>query len=427
MTRAAGLAVDYDASVAWLYSLSAHGIRPGLARVREVAERLGSPHVGPTFVQVAGTNGKGSTSAMIASILRRSGLRTGLYTSPHLHRFVERVRRDGRVLGRARLARIATRLRAALEAPGAPAITFFEAATLIAFDALSGCDVVVLEVGLGGRLDATSIATPAVGVVTPISLDHEAWLGRTLREVAREKAAIVRDGAFAVVGRQPPEARRVLLARARAVGAPTWRLGRDFGADSAGTRARLWAPGLEVEARLPLRGAHQRDNAACALAAVVALGVDVGPEQVVRGLERVRWPGRLEVVARRPLVLLDAAHNPGGAACLAAHLRARPGPRTALIFGAMDDKDAAGMLCALDDVADLRLYVRPPVTRGTFAPEELARIRPGRVARGVGDAVARARRAVGPDGRVVVAGSLFLVAEVRRRLLRVDADPPIRL
>ncbi len=430
-----GRHADYREAVRYLYGLEPRGIRLELDRVRAALALRGDPHRGCRFVHVAGTNGKGSVAAMTEAALRAAGLRTGLYTSPHLHRFVERIRIDGRPVSEASVARRVADLRAALAVPGAPELTFFETATLLAFECFrdAQCDVVVLEVGLGGRLDATNVIEPALSVITRIALDHQGRLGNTLGAIAAEKAGILKRGVPAVVGVREPEAREVIAARARALRVPVWWIDRDFAARDEG-RGRLsvrvggeWISGL----RSRLAGAHQRDNAAVVVAALRRLSaqglVDVPEEAIRRGLGAVRWPGRLERIGRAPTFLLDAAHNPDGCTALAAHLDGLPrrGPRV-LVFGAMADKDLAAMLAAFDGRVDERIYAEPKMARAT-AVATLAAIRPGRLARSTADALARARRRAGPEGLVVVAGSIFLMAEARARLRGVPTEPPLRM
>ncbi|PYO55128.1 MAG: bifunctional folylpolyglutamate synthase/dihydrofolate synthase, partial [Candidatus Rokuibacteriota bacterium] len=327
------------------------GMRPGLERIETLLEALGNPERRYTLVQVAGTNGKGSVAAMLAAILKADGRRVGLYTSPHLVSFRERIRVDGEAIAEDDVAdgfdAIAT-LVARLDA------TMFEASTALALDhfAREAVDVAVLEVGLGGRLDATTVGTPAVTAIARIDLDHQEVLGATLAAIAAEKAAIIRSG-VAVSAAQAPEAADVLLARAAAVGVPLLMEGREL---SVRVRARdleaqtidAAGPGWRLEGlRLPLLGVYQPSNALVALAAARTLGVrDAACRE---GLARARWPGRFEVLrARDRIVVLDGAHNPAGAAALAASLTEWFGttPLT-LVFGALRDKDAPGMLAAL--------------------------------------------------------------------------------
>ncbi len=433
MARATG----YAAALARLYVLQTRGMRFGASRMHDALARRGHPERGQRFVHVGGTNGKGSVSAMIAACLRAAGQRTGLFTSPHLHRYVERVRIDGRCISDAEACRRILELLEASEGwdAGESASTFFELTTLLALESFRDhrCDVSVLEVGLGGRLDATNAVTPLVSVITRIALDHTQLLGDTLAAIAEEKAGILKRGVPAIVGVREREAQRVILRRARTVGAKVQLIDRDFGAERmAGDRARVWV-GERVFSGLPLPlpGDHQLDNLACAVAALLALGpagVRVSRAALLRGLRGMRWPARLEHVRGRPSVLLDAAHNPDGASALAAYLSERKprGPRV-LVFGAMADKDFGPMLRTLAPCFDRVFVCRPQQLPRTAELSAMQAHAEAIATRSAADALSRARRAAGPTGQVVIAGSIYLVAELRAKLLGLRSDPPIRM
>lgn len=419
----------YDDAVRELYGLSPRGVELGLARMHEALAAYGHPERTPRFVHVAGTNGKGSVSAFVERVLRAAGRRTGLYTSPHLHRVVERVRVDGRPMSDAALVRAVARLRSS----PLPELTFFEAVTLVAFEefARRSAEFVVLEVGLGGRLDATNVVDSDVCVVTNIGLEHTAWLGTTHAAIAAEKVAIARPGRPLVHGVKVPEAREVVEAHARTIGAELVDVHREARFEIRGRSIDATIRGHRFEG-VPIRlgGAHQLDNALVALATIASLrdrGVAIDDDAVREGARRVRWPGRMETLRRAPEVLVDGAHNPDGCAVLAGHLASigRLGP-TVLVFGAMSDKDHEAMLGAFDDLVDERIYVAPELGRA-MRPEVLAEVRPGRVAASVAEGVADAIALAGPRGRVVVAGSLFVIAAARASLLGLRVDPPIAM
>ncbi|WP_437912021.1 folylpolyglutamate synthase/dihydrofolate synthase family protein [Sorangium sp. So ce302] len=419
------------------------GMELGLDRVREALSALGDPHEGLPAVHVAGTNGKGSVCAMVESIAREAGLRTGLYTSPHLSRFAERIRVGGEMIGDAALERA---LAAALERVPSP-LTFFEALTVAAFVAFREADVdlAILEVGLGGRLDATNvISAPLCTAITSIALDHQAVLGPTLTDIAREKAGILKAGAPAVLGPLDPEADAAIEAAAQAIGAgPRLRVAPAERGGSAGEiavgrggrgagAARVAGPGRrEIEVELGLRGAHQAENAgvACGIAWQLAGRWPEVERALAGGLAAARWPGRLERIdAGGAHVLLDCAHNPHGAQALAAWLDDEgPGAAlTTLVFGAMADKGWGEMLQVLAPRAHRRLYVTPK-GRAAAPLDALRGVAPGEA---IGDpraAVARAIEATAPGGLVVVAGSIYLVGEVRSALLGIVADPVVTL
>jgi len=402
----------------------------------------GHPERGQVFIHVGGTNGKGSVSAMIEACLRAAGLKTGLFTSPHLHRYVERVRIGGKPISDREATRRIEDLLAAFAQPGAPDATFFELTTLLAIEAFRdhGCDVVLLEVGMGGRLDATNAVPTAVSVITRVALDHTQVLGDTTAEIAREKAGILKRGTPAVIGVRDASARRVIEAEARRVRAPIHRIGRDFEAQRAADgRLDLRAAGRSLkDVRCGLGGAHQLDNVACAFAALAlfeqrlrARGWAVPDAAIRRGLRGVRWPARLEYLPaanKRPLVLLDAAHNVDGADALARHLAERePAGKRVLVFGALADKEYGPMLRRLAAECDDVIVCEPNVSRAAPLPALRRVVKRAQPAATTSQALARARALAGRRGEIVVAGSIFLVAEARALLLGVRTDPPIRM
>ncbi|HKW78322.1 MAG TPA: cyanophycin synthetase, partial [Candidatus Limnocylindria bacterium] len=336
----------------------------GLRRTTKLLDLLGRPDVRYLVAQVAGTNGKGSTAAMLSSSLEAAGARTGLFTSPHLARWEERIRISGAVIGDALLAESgALVLDAALQLEAAEGdLTRFEFWTALACVAfgLAACRAAVLEVGLGGRYDATTAARVDLAVITRIGLDHTAILGNSVEEIATEKAAIMRARMPTVSAPQEPAAREIITSRADALAAPLLLGGRDF------TWVRT-PEGLDVTVfaqtyaglRLPLRGLFQDENASTAVAAALAmgtLGIKMRPEMIEAGIASARWPGRFEVVGD---VVLDGAHNPDGARALAAALRAEfPAERFAFVVGAMRDKDLAGILVELAPLASRGIAVR---------------------------------------------------------------------
>jgi dihydrofolate synthase / folylpolyglutamate synthase len=391
--------VTYQQLLERMFGLRRFGVRPGLEVTRAALAAVGDPHLNMPAIHVAGTNGKGSTAAIIESLLREAGVRTGLYTSPHLLRFTERIRISGVELSQREAAALGE---VALDA--APDATFFEIATVMAFAAFRerGVEVAVLETGLGGRLDSTNVVdTPLATVVTGIALDHAEVLGSTLPEIAREKAGIFKRGVPAVIGCEDAAARAVLLDEAARVGAPVWLRGRDF-------------PSLSP---LPvaLAGSHQQGNAALALCAVERAGFDLDEPLRRRALHNVRWPARLESLA--PDVMVDAAHNADGARALA---RALPRDRAiTLVFGVVADKQPADMLHALLPLAARVILTRPPSPRARD-PESLRELAPdAEIAPSLEEALRMARN----GSLVVVTGSIFLAGEARRLLLGEPADP----
>lgn len=411
-------------SLAYLYGLQLFGIKLGLQNIRELLRRLDNPQNGLRCLHVAGTNGKGSVSVFLAEMLRHAGYRTGLYTSPHLHDFTERIRIDGEPLGEDRLPPLTERIRKA--SAGIP-VTFFEATTALALLAFreAGVEVVVLETGMGGRLDATNVVEPLLSLITPVSLDHQEHLGGTLAAIAAEKAGIIKSGVPVVSGVQAPEALAVITAAAAACRAPLWQAGADYrwGGDHAGMWFR--APGMELAALCcALPGRHQLANYAQALAGAVLLdryGVAIPAAAMRRAGETARWPGRLEWWGDPPVVLLDGAHNVAGATALARYLAdevRRPARLvTALSGQRRPDEVLAPMTGCLTGV------YAAPVPEGVVVPPQII----ADWARGCNvpaadfatpaAAFAAALADRQADEVVVVAGSLYLVAAVRSQLL----------
>ena len=397
----------------WLFSLERLGMKFGLENMSKLAAELGHPHQRFPSVLVAGTNGKGSVTAMVEAGLRAAGFRSARYTSPHLVRLEERFVIDGSEVLTPTLTDAVARVQAAVEALmargqlDAPA-TFFECTTAAAFElfASAAVDVAVLEVGLGGRLDATNIVTPIVCAITTIDYDHQAQLGSTLEEIAREKAGIIKRGVPVVIGRLPAPAEEVVASIARNAHAPVVRA-HEVEAIPAGVR-------------LALSGAHQRDNAIVALGVLHRLrergfSLDEGASR--HALESVSWPARLEHFRHDDCdVLLDAAHNPAGARALAAHLRDTGWTDATLVFAAMNDKDAQGMLQELAPVAARIICTTAPTPRAEPA-SVLARMAMAVPGAGPVEAIDEPARALehacARSRRVAAAGSIFLIGPLR--------------
>jgi dihydrofolate synthase / folylpolyglutamate synthase len=445
--------MTHQEALAYLDSLEVLGIRPGLERIRRLLGRLGDPQATFPSILIAGTNGKGSVAACMGSILRQAGHSPGVYTSPHLVRFEERIVVGETPIAPPILADLTAELRDVIAADRVlrnDPPTYFEATTSLAFLHFSRTHVpiAVLEVGMGGRYDATNVVTPLACAITPIALDHTLWLGRTLEEIAAQKAGILKPGVPASISSQPPEVLEVIRREARRVGAPlAWTtdcqirpLPRAAGVapspggvvDSPGhfpdppvfslvTPSGRRYPRLE----LSLRGAHQVENAVTSVLLaeqVSASGVaGIDPGTIAAGLAGSVWPGRLELIPGEPDLLLDGAHNPAGCATLAAYLEEyQSGRPTILVFAAMKDKPAAEMLDILAPWAQKIVLTRLPVARGED-PETLLRLAAARHSDAVRtssvvEALRRAREAAGPRALVVVSGSLYLVGEVKRIL-----------
>ncbi len=415
-----------------------------LARVRALLERLGNPDAAFGSVHIAGTKGKGSTSAMAASVLRAAGHRTGLYTSPHLHTMRERIAVDGSPVSEEEFARGVEAIQpaaAAVDALGTLGrVTTFELLTALAFYLFreQGVRYAVVEAGLGGRLDATNVIAPLACAITNISLDHTEVLGATVAEIAREKAAIIKPGVPVVSGPQPPEALAVIEEAARRQGGPLTLVGRDVlwnagPADLEGQHLTIRTRSAVRTVRLPLLGAFQRENAATATGvceALVACGVPIGERAMLEGLAQVRWPGRVEVLSRPAsggLAVVDGAHNPYSMARLAEALRETFSfRRVVAIVGVGRTKDLGGMLEALAalPVTVVAAQSRNPLALPARQVQDACAARgiPAEAAADTAHAVERARALAEAGDLILATGSLFIVAEVRETMLGIPPE-----
>jgi dihydrofolate synthase / folylpolyglutamate synthase len=409
----------------------------GLDNIRILSAQLGNPHLSVPCVHVAGTNGKGSTCAMIESILRKAGLRTGLYTSPHLERINERIRINGDEIADDAFAVAWTRVHAAIEsliASGALAShpTFFECVTAIAFLAFadSKVDFAVYEVGLGGRLDSTNIVQPEVAVITPIDFDHENFLGHSIEEIAGEKAGIIKPHACVVSAAQRPEAMGVIQRRAQEANAQLVEVDKVWNIQEIATpkngRYRAIASSTffntELEVAPSLAGKFQIQNALTAAAAaqlVSGRGFRATNRAIQKGIAETRWPGRLERISDRPLIYLDGAHNPAAARELRKFCDENlAGRRILLVYGAMRDKavdEVAGLLFPMTECV---IFTQPRQSRAISAP--LLAEMTGALARNVlvvadpAKALERTISMAAPDDVIFATGSLFLVGDLRQ-------------
>jgi dihydrofolate synthase/folylpolyglutamate synthase len=407
--------MTYSDAIEFLYGLRWFGAKFGLSSTFKLAELAGNPQRQLRFVHVAGTNGKGSTCAMLESVYRAAGLRVGLFTSPHLVAFGERIQVNRRPIGEPEVARLAAKLRQWVEQfPAAEHPTFFEVVTVMALlhFAAQQCDLVVWETGLGGRLDATNIVTPLASVITNIQYDHQQWLGETLADIASEKAGIIKPGVPVVTGAEAPEALEVIAAKAREQNAPLTII----------TPADAQRPPLD-RLHLPLLGRHQKANAAAAAAAarVMASQIPVSDPTLCAGLGRVRWAGRLQLATlpSGQKLLLDGAHNVGGAEMLASALEDYFAPaKPALVLGILRDKDWAAMCRILAPLAG-RILLAPVHSERTAEPRALAeacrRANP-QISVTEFPSLAAALADTASDGFVTIAGSLYLIGEAMELL-----------
>jgi dihydrofolate synthase/folylpolyglutamate synthase len=421
--------MTYQETLSYIYALARFGMRPGLDRISAVLNTLGSPQEELRIVHVAGTNGKGSTAAFLSSIVTAGNYRVGLFTSPHLISFTERMRINGEEIAEEAVTGLAQRV---IEA-APPGTTFFEIVTAMAFlyFAEQQVDLAVVEAGMGGRMDATNCSPGILSIVTPISLDHCQYLGNTLPEIALEKSGIIRPGCPVIVSGQTAEALVTLERRSADEGCPCYRYGREF--------ASSWlSDGLEyrgIDTRLTglkpgIMGRYQAENAAAALCAaelLAARGYRLGPAEFRAGIETARWPGRMEMFGTSPRILLDGAHNGAGAAGLAASLADVPYDRLLLVAGVMADKDIDAIMAPLLPLAETVFAVSPGIERA-YPSTRLADFCRGKGydavdAGGVADGINLAANGAGPGDLVLVCGSLFTVGEARAFLLARQHEP----
>jgi dihydrofolate synthase / folylpolyglutamate synthase len=413
--------LNYAESVRYLYSLGneIQTAKYGLERITKLLDALGNPHRDCRFVHVAGTNGKGSTSAMIEAGLRAAGFRTGLYTSPHLSEPAERIRINGEPLFHGHFAAVFDKVHETamrMLASGALDLhpTYFETVTAMAFLAFSDAalDKVVLETGMGGRLDATNVVQPELCVITPIDLDHQQFLGDTIEQIATEKAGILKPGVPAVFACQRPEAAAVLRAHAQGpcTFAQDWPIS-DLEVDARGSRFRLGDSIIVC----PLAGEHQVENARTAALALRELGVP--PD----GIADTQWPGRLELVSTHPKIILDGAHNIAGVGALIRYIQRFYAARKIwLVYGVMRDKAVAEMAAMLFPLAH-RVILTAPANSRAMPPENIPApgVAPGAtITHTVREALAMARSQAGQDDLILITGSLFVVGEARAVLVQ---------
>lgn len=435
--------MTYAQATEFLFGLRRFGWRLGLETVERLLSLVDNPQAGLPSVHIGGTNGKGSTAALLSAILQAAGYRTGLYTSPHLLDFTERIRVNGVPIPEREVTALTARLRErcsthfahhAIPNPPSDRLhhpTFFELTTVMALlhFARRAVEAAVIEVGLGGRFDATNVITPRVAVVTNVSLEHQEYLGRTLPEIAMEKAGIIKAD-VPIVTAARGEAAEVIRRTAADRNAPLVPIHEAYDcaireSGLTGQTLDLTGPARRYEAlRISLAGRHQAENAVTAVAAaeeLERLGLPVGEAAIRRGLIQARWPGRLQMVSERPRVLLDGAHNPAGAQALAAFLTEHRSAlnRLIIVFGVLKDKNWEGMLAPLGALADQLILTHPPADRGAdphdlvMADRYCSKVE---IATDPGEGLALARTVAGPEDTVLVTGSLYTVAAALRSL-----------
>jgi dihydrofolate synthase/folylpolyglutamate synthase len=417
---------EYQRSLDYLYGLEKFGMIFGLTQVEKILEALGNPHREVQAIHIGGTNGKGSTAAMMASILQKEGYRMGLYTSPHLIRFTERIKVNGKEIEKEEVAELAGWMRERIEAAGITSpFTFFDFTTAMGllYFKQKMVDLAILEVGLGGRLDSTNVIDPLLSIITNIAKDHEEYLGRSILKIAREKAGIIKKDRPLITAATQPQVLRLFSKVCREKGAPYYRVGKEFRYvqneerhfDYEGLHRKLWGISLN------LGGPHQIINATTALGAMEVLddsGYRVSNDAMIEGLKEVEWPGRLEMVCSSPRVVLDGAHNPAGALVLKESLGKEFQYRhLILLLGVMKDKDIKSILHLLAPLADHLILTRPHYDRAA-SPALLKKTLGGsgkkaEIVEDLEAAIEKGLSMTQDEDLLCIAGSLYTVGEAR--------------
>jgi len=413
---------SYEDALKFIDALQFKGIRPGLKDIAYALACFGHPQMRFSAVHIAGTNGKGSTAAIVASILERAGYKVGLFTSPHLHSVRERIQINRKLVLKSDFAQLVAKIKSKLSI----SLTYFEFLTLLAFIyfAEKKVDIVVVETGLGGRLDATNVLLSKVSIITNVHLEHQKWLGRSLKSITLEKGGIIKSQVPLITGVTQPQVIHLLQSLCHLKQAPFYRLGKDFKYRTQGDYFHYYGlRNVFRHLRIGLLGPHQIRNASLALGAIEILSGSnflINEDHIRNGLENTNWPGRFEVIKKRPYIILDGAHNPAGAEALKKTISQCHFKRLFLILGVMQDKDIKRMVKILAPLAYLVIVTTPNIERAASA-EYLKRLvqtynQRVKMAFSVKNAIEQALTSAKDDDLVLVTGSLYTVAETKEVL-----------
>jgi len=424
--------MNYLEATEYLKGLTKFGINLGLERIKELLSRLGHPERKTEFIHVGGTNGKGSTAVMTAEILRQSGLKVGLFTSPHLHSYTERIRINGSEISQEEIAELLTMMRVHLDAmvaAGHEHPTEFEVSTALAltYFAREKVDLAVMEVGMGGEIDSTNVIIPRLSIITNVGMDHMEYLGSTLEDIARVKAGIIKEGGAVITAVDHPDALRIIKDYASSLNASLWEEGKDFWAEPVEYSIDRQMFNCTVagivfrDLQLFLRGRHQLVNASLAVAAAVKLGVGSGA--IRKGLERTQWPCRLEIVGEHPLTVVDAAHNLHGMKVLVDALHQYwPQEKKVLVLGMLADKEREKMVAEIVPLVEQVIVTRPNSPRAGEWQKVADFVRSYGKKVIVEDNIARAvdvaKEIAGKNCMVLITGSIYMISEARVHLLK---------
>lgn len=425
--------MNYPDTISYLFGLRKFGIKLGLNNIRSLLKQLGDPQKRLRCIHIAGSNGKGSTAAFLLSILKHSGYKTGLYTSPHLIDFTERIRLNDREIQRAEVVRLTRKIRAICKRSGLNNITFFEFVTALAFKFFEqeSADPVIVEVGLGGRFDATNVIKPLLSIVTSISMEHQLYLGRTLSDIAREKAGIIKKKVPVISAVQPPQARNYIRNKCNKLDSPLYQLGQDVASRKL-SPAKFNYNGLHLhlkQLQCGLLGDHQIRNASLAITACEVLSdknFHITAKGIAAGIQKTVWPGRLEIIRRNSNIVLDGAHNPAAWKALRKAIETYfQSKRIFLLLGVMDDKDISRMIHILAPLAYAIIFCRPNMERAAKKNLLEQRIHFS-IKKKVfwvekpSFAIDKALRMASKQDLICVTGSLFVVGEIRQYLTQVE-------
>lgn len=420
--------MEHSGVLGWLFEQETLGIKFGLENVTKLLHHLGNPHQKFRALHIAGTNGKGSVSAMSASVLNEAGYVTGLYTSPHLVDFEERIQVNGKCIPKQKMLRLAEEVREYAERTAGPEtrLTFFELTTAMAFAHFADCGVeeAVVEVGMGGRLDATNVITPDCSVITSISLEHTQYLGNTIAAIAGEKAGIIKAGVPVITIDQSKEALDVFRRVSKEKGSALKVVGKDtsyevLSSDLEGNEVYIEELGSSFH--IPLLGSYQARNCALAcgaLSELMARGVYIPDEAFDNGLKKVRWPGRLDVVSRDPTVIFDVSHTPEGAAVVSKEITRLVGEKVVLVLGVLNDKDLDMISSSFGSISKMAVATAPMTKRAYSSAAVANALRQHcpvvEEVDGVAKALERAKSLAGREDTILVTGSLYTIGEAMR-------------
>lgn len=411
---------SYTDALRYLYGLQKYGIKFGLNTTSNILKRLGNPHLGKRYIHIGGTNGKGSVSAMLETVLIKAGFRVGLYTSPHLVRFTERFRINGMEIPKEKVVEILNEVMDVMDPDEPP--TFFEVTTAMAllYFAKENTDIAIMEVGMGGRLDATNVIQPVISIITNISLEHQFFLGNTLKKIAYEKAGIIKPGIDLITGVRQKGISEYFKEICRRRNSPFWTLGENFFYRTKGSVFNYYGIKRRIkDISLSLRGGFQVRNASLAICTMELLnekGFEIDDRDIAYGISKTTWPGRVHVFQQRPYIILDGAHNPTAVRELGKVIsREFDYKRLILILGIMEDKDIRNMMRGIVPLADHVIFTRPLYSRSA-EPELLLNraeglYRSSEIVGSISDAIKRAKSLAHSEDLILITGSLFTVGE----------------